>query len=1106
MNDAAIGAAHRRTRCLRGPLTMGLVLVASLAAASTAALAAAGQADELKIVRYRDTGLARLIAAEPGGEIAVPVPAGKGKADALDFLRAHGHHFGVTDPVNQLVDIKAEVDNLGWTHTTFQQVHEGIEVFSGLLKVHQNARGVFVSANGVFRVMPDKLDIAEGLTAEAAAAIAMTDEEVRTWTSAVVHESRLVIVDPGWYGDAAIGPQLAHHVVMADLDSGATIGFFIEARAGEVLDRWSMTHALKVREISDGMGSSNLPGLLVRSEGDSFFGSFDVDAAYDYYGDVYDYFFRAFGRDSIDDAGLPMRATVNSTAPPCPNAVWSGSLLRMVFCDGIVSDDVVGHELTHGVTQFTANLIYQNQSGQLNESFSDVFGELVDLFNGDAGFAGSPPGPVWPSHLTGPGLDNPNNLRTGCSPEPDNPDGYRWLMGEDLAAFNGHIRDMWSPPCKNHPDRGNSVLQTCPGQDAGGVHSGSGVPNHAFAMVTDGKAFNGYTVAPIGPIKAGAVWYRALTVYLTVSSDFEDAYFLINQAAADLIGTFPNDPRTGLPIASAFTASDAQQVDLALRATEMDGPGSCGSNDDVISPAAPPVCPSQAMIFEDDFEGSVAGWTLTNSAPPTPYNWAVTASALPLGRAGKAFFCPTLNVGNCGSQNESAVHSLTSPPIALPPGVQFPRLSFAHYINVEGLWDGGTVRVRVNNGAWQSIPHSACMFNQYNARLNTVGQSSTNPLAGLPGFTGGGTLWGTTIIDLSAFATGGDTVEIRFDLGKDGCTGTVGWYVDDVRVYDCAACDGGASPDDRTLRFSAVSGPLGNIGAGSPQSFVLNGPPTAVGDVRMIVTAVADMSSSSEFIDISINGTAVGSVFNSGGTDCPSTPDRAEIIVPAAAYNLAVAGGDATITLTATPDVTPTPNLNNCRSQSYAIVAVSYAREDCNANAAVDACETDCNDNGQPDECDIDAGEPDADTNGIPDVCEVGACCRGGACTVENVSTCVDGFACNVNVFFANACGLLPGGCCFGDTDGNGLVNAADRGFVSANVGETDPELVCAYDMDGNGAINAADRGFVSANVGLCSPLPDYQNGSGLNNGAPDPRFGSAQFLGFGTDCGGGCP
>src|SRR3989344_1784840 len=79
---------------------------------------------------------------------------------------------------------------------------------------------------------------------------------------------------------------------------------------------------------------------------------------------------------------------------------------------------------------------------------------------------------------------------------------------------------------------------------------------------------------------------------------------------------------------------------------------------------------------------------------------------------------------------------------------------------------------------------------------------------------------------------------------------------------------------------------------------------------------------------------------------------------------------------------------------------------------------------------------------------------------------------------------------CFGDVDFNNIVNPGDRGFIAANIGQTDYNLICRFDLDGNGVINPADRGFVSANIGLCTPLPDYQNGSGANHGIyPDFRF-----------------
>ena len=124
-----------------------------------------------------------------------------------------------------------------------------------------------------------------------------------------------------------------------------------------------------------------------------------------------------------------------------------------------------------------------------------------------------------------------------------------------------------------------------------------------------------------------------------------------------------------------------------------------------------------------------------------------------------------------------------------------------------------------------------------------------------------------------------------------------------------------------------------------------------------------------------------------------------------------------------------------------------------------------------------------------------GACCYGGTCSETTAETCVP-FVCNVADHLpASFAG------CFGDADGNGVVNAADRGFVSANVGQHDPVIVCQFDMDGNAVINAADRGFVSANISLCNPLPEHQNGSGLNQGIPDTRFGAATHMGAGTTC-----
>jgi Zn-dependent metalloprotease len=761
-----------------------------------------------------------------GGIIPVKPSQPGATVRPIDFFLEHGALFALSNAEKQLRPAGSHTDASGQTHTTYHQVHDGVPVFAGVLKVHQDPAGRFIAANGdAFRV-PAKLSVRPTLPAAQAEAIARARFAL---PGLVLEQSELVVVDPGWYGDPSIGPHLAYHVVLRDAPGSIREAFFIDAHSGRMLDRWNMLHTARLREVHDAAGSNTLPGPLARAEGDYPTGIADVNKAYDHAGDTYDYFLRAFDRDSLDDEGLPLVITVRSTALPCPNAAWNGQ--QMVFCSGMVTDDIMAHELTHGVTEFTANLIYQNQSGQLNEAISDIFGELVDLFNGDAAFPGPPAGPLyWPSHPTGPGTDTPNNPRTTCSTGATAfADGYRWLIGEDCSA--GVFRDMWNPVCYNSPDRANSPLQTCAASDSGGVHSGSGVANHAFAIMTDGKSFNGQTVTGIGPIKAGAVWYRALTTYLTVASDFQDAYAALNQAAADLVGTDPNDPRTGLPSGDPFTASDAEQVDKALVAVEMDTEGRCGASMAVLDSTPPDQCgPPRTIIFADDFENGSAGWTVSNSNPPTPYDWVQTTEPLPFGRAGTGWFVADAKVGDCMGQDESAVHTLTSPSIALPAGVNHPTVAFTHYIASEPGYDGGNVKISVDNGPWQLVASSAFEYNAYNTSLQSVLAGNTNPLAGEPAWTGAGGEWGTSLISLKSFASGGQAVRLRFEFGKDGCTGVDGWYLDDFEVYGC--------PPEPPTAFDTSVGTLPDTPITITLAAQDEGQPDPPGQLTFIVTSL----------------------------------------------------------------------------------------------------------------------------------------------------------------------------------------------------------------------------------------------------------------------------
>ena len=117
-------------------------------------------------------------------------------------------------------------------------------------------------------------------------------------------------------------------------------------------------------------------------------------------------------------------------------------------------------------------------------------------------------------------------------------DSYRWLIGEKSPAFGGAIRDMWNPTCYGDPGKVTDAEYNCDPNldDSGGVHSNSGVPNHAYALLVDGGSFNGQTVAGIGLDKAANIWWRAQDSYLTPSSDFTAAADAFEASCADLVG------------------------------------------------------------------------------------------------------------------------------------------------------------------------------------------------------------------------------------------------------------------------------------------------------------------------------------------------------------------------------------------------------------------------------------------------------------------------------------------------------------------------------------------------------------------------------------------
>ncbi len=271
----------------------------------------------------------------------------------------------------------------------------------------------------------------------------------------------------------------------------------------------------KQRSVYDAHNGTTLPGDLVRDEGDPATGDQAVDEAYDGSGATYDLYREVYGRDSIDDSGLPLKSTVHY-GQGYDNAFWDGT--QMVYGDGdedlpedqrlfnrfTAAVDIVGHELTHGVTQYEARLVYWDQPGALNESMSDVFGSLVKqyLLGQTADQAD------W---IIGAGLFTPNvngvGIRSMKAPGTayDDP-----VLGKDPQP--GHMDDYQNVPYDN-----------------GGVHINSGIPNRAFyvtAREIGGRAWE----------KAGQIWYVTLRDQLQDRSTFQDAANLTYQVAGSLYG------------------------------------------------------------------------------------------------------------------------------------------------------------------------------------------------------------------------------------------------------------------------------------------------------------------------------------------------------------------------------------------------------------------------------------------------------------------------------------------------------------------------------------------------------------------------------------------
>ncbi|PHI19508.1 hypothetical protein CEQ90_12480 [Lewinellaceae bacterium SD302] len=706
-------------------------------------------------------------------------------AKANTFWQTYGNVFyqGAELPIF----LRSGQDNSGNLHFTFQQKRE-VPVFGGEINLHFNPDGALYAAEGFHLLSPEQWAVDHPgqvypLTAfpevrpeahyiQAAQTYLTKNHLAADWE---VVDAENVLLATALLNNGSDELAWCRHLILSDPISFRKYELFIDLETATThLELQAHCDALDRKLYENNTNAGN----LLWEEGDPLPGSLTNVQEYllEVTEETYNLFRYTFGRDSYDGQGGTMNIVEDAQNIGCPNARSTGS--TTLYCNGTAADDVIGHEWAHSYTGEINGLIYAWESGAINEGFSDIFGEVVDLLN------------------TSGDDTNDDQLRNACNEN----NNERWKVGEDATAFGGHIRDMWSPECKGDPSARTASAYTCSSGDSGGVHSNSGVLNRCFSLLADGGTLNGITVNAIGLTKATHVFHQASTFYTNRVTDYDAMGIGLESAANDLIGqnltalTLADSPAG--PSGEIFTAADAQEVTNAVTATAMLQPNSCNFTP-ALATNAPVLCPDVSTEFisllSQDWETGMGNFTSTNF-PSNPDDWTIrnwsVDSNLPDQRSGQGLFIANAVIGNCSDDLENGFVDLRSPQVTIPAGADEPILSFEHWFSTEDGWDGGHLLLVRNGGAPEIIEAGDFIFNAYNRTLNANGND--NPMAGEGTFSGaneGSTSgsWGQTQVDLAAAGVlAGDVIELIWRMSYDGCNGWLGWYLDEVEVGYCS--------------------------------------------------------------------------------------------------------------------------------------------------------------------------------------------------------------------------------------------------------------------------------------------------------------------------------
>nr|WP_243428169.1 M4 family metallopeptidase [Clostridium rhizosphaerae] len=457
--------------------------------------------------------------------------------DIVNYLEENKELFGLTNTTENFKISKIEKDELGYTKVKINQLIKGDQVKGKELVVHVDKDGIISNITGNIenKIKDTKVLGNTRITEKEAVKLAEKELKFKELRTAPKVEKQVIIKDDTAYEVYNVNIQYNEPEI-------GNWNIYIEANSGQIIDKednirydgtatgsgvavdgttkplnlYLSSGTYQMKDTTKPMsGQINTytagnkqvePGTLVTNSSSTFNTTAlkaSVSAHY-YAGVVYDFYKSLFNRNSIDNNGMSIISTTHYGSA-YNNAFWDGT--QMVYGDGDGSQftylsgdlDVVAHELTHGVTSYTANLNYSNQSGALNESMSDVLGVLVNTYD-------------------------KYNVKGGGTWTFNSSD---WVVGDAVytpSTPGDALRSLANPSLYSQPDNMSKYVNTT--SDNGGVHTNSGIPNKAAFLVAQS----------IGSEKTARIYYRALTNYMTANTDFLGARNAVAQAAADLYG------------------------------------------------------------------------------------------------------------------------------------------------------------------------------------------------------------------------------------------------------------------------------------------------------------------------------------------------------------------------------------------------------------------------------------------------------------------------------------------------------------------------------------------------------------------------------------------